>query len=374
MRKECRCCKNLINEKPVLTYHNLPEKVQGFDKIGDPITDKAIDLEIYECPYCGLIQVLQEPVDYYRDVIRAIAVSEDMREFRNTYFKDFVDSFDLADKKIIEIGCGCGEYIDIMKQFAGNVYGIEHKAESVKSATDKGLKVFESFVETSDTVIPEGPYDAFYIMNFLEHIPNLSEFLGGIYNNLTDEGCGLVEVPNGDFVIKSKMFSEFMLEHVTYFTKDTLKRTLENNGFEVLSCESIWHDYILSAKVRKRKSIDLSSFDEHKNKLIGNLRDMVKRAYDNGEKIAVWGAGHQALTLLALADIGQYVSMVIDSAPFKQNCITPVSHIPIYGSEAIRDKGISYIIIMAGSYSDEISKIIKKDFPGVKGIKYEEEN
>ena len=176
------------------------------------------------------------------------------------------------------------------------------------------------------------------------------------------------------FVIKSKMFSEFMLEHVTYFTKDTLKRTLENNGFEVLSCESIWHDYILSAKVRKRKSIDLSSFDEHKNKLIGNLRDMVKRAYDNGEKIAVWGAGHQALTLLALADIGQYVSMVIDSAPFKQNCITPVSHIPIYGSEAIRDKGISYIIIMAGSYSNEISKIIKKDFPGVKGIKYEEEN
>ncbi len=372
MNKECRCCKNIINVKPVLTYHNLPEKVQGFDKIGAPTTDKAIDLEIYECPHCGLIQVIQEPVDYYRDVIRAIAVSDDMREFRNTYFKDFVDSFDLDNKKIIEIGCGCGEYIDIMKQFAKNVYGIEHKTDSVKNATSKGLKVFESFVEDSNAVIPEGPYDAFYIMNFLEHIPNLSEFLGGIYNNLTDDGCGLVEVPNGDFVIKNKMFSEFMLEHVTYFTTETLKRTLENNGFEVLSCESIWHDYILSARVRKRKRIDLSSFDEHKNTLINKLQLMVKRAHDEGKKIAVWGAGHQALTLLALADIGQYVSMVIDSAPFKQNCVTPVSHIPIYGPGAIKTEGIGYVIIMAGSYSDEIKKIIERDYPGVTGIKYEE--
>ena len=209
-------------------------------------------------------------------------------------------------------------------------------------------------------------------MNFLEHIPNLSEFLGGIYNNLTDDGCGLVEVPNGDFVIKNKMFSEFMLEHVTYFTTETLKRTLENNGFEVLSCESIWHDYILSARVRKRKRIDLSSFDEHKNTLINKLQLMVKRAHDEGKKIAVWGAGHQALTLLALADIGQYVSMVIDSAPFKQNCVTPVSHIPIYGPGAIKTEGIGYVIIMAGSYSDEIKKIIERDYPGVTGIKYEE--
>lgn len=370
MTKECRCCRNIIKAKPVLSYHNLPEKVQGFDKIGEPATDKAIDLEIYECPYCGLLQVLQEPVDYYRDVIRAIAVSNDMRDFRNDYFKDFVDCFALKDRRIVEIGCGCGEYMEIMRQFADHVYGIEHKSESVKTAVSKGLNAMELFIENTDTVIPNGPYDAFFIMNFLEHIPNLSEFLKGIYNNLADGGYGLVEVPNGDFVINSKMFSEFMLEHVTYFTSETLRRTLENNGFEVLSCEIVWHDYILSAKVRKRKAVDLASFDEHKNTLINELRNLVKSASENGEKIAVWGAGHQALTLLALAEISEYVSLVIDSAPFKQNCITPVSHIPIYGPEAIRKESVSYIIIMAGSYSDEIGKLIERDYPGVTSIKY----
>lgn len=373
MSKKCRCCKNEINTYPILSYHNLPEKVQGFDKIGHKITDKAIDLDIYQCPYCGLIQVLQTPVDYYRDVIRAVAVSDDMREFRNDYFKEFVNFFNLKEKKILEVGCGCGEYMEIMKQFTNNVYGIEHKHSSVENALSKGLNVFETFIEDSASIIPDRPYEAFYIMNFLEHIPNLSEFLRGIYNNLAEDSCGLVEVPNGNFVIKNKMFSEFMLEHLTYFTSDTLRLTLESNGFEVLSCKSIWHDYILSAKVRKRKMTDVRAFDEHKKSLINKLKEMVISAVDNGENVAVWGAGHQALTLLALAEISDSVSFVIDSAPFKQNCITPVSHIPIYGPEAIKAEGISYVIIMAGSYSDEIKKIIDQKYPGVTGVKYEED-
>ena len=368
---KCRCCNNKFNTKPILKYHNLPEKVQGFNRIGEKPTDRSIDLEIYQCPFCGLIQIQHEPVDYFRDVIRAVAVSNDMREFRNEYFKEFVDYFDLKEKRIVEIGCGCGEYIDIMKQFCDHVYGIEHKSVSVNSANENGNTVFEAFVETSDTVIPGAPYDAFFIMNFLEHIPDLSGFLKGIYNNLSDDGCGLVEVPNGDFVIKHKMFSEFMLEHLSYFTTDTLRRTLEINGFEVLTCDSIWHDYILSAKVRKRKNTDVVAFNEYKDEIIAKLRSDIMQATENEHKVAVWGAGHQALTLLAMAEVSDNVTCVIDSAPFKQNCITPVSHIPIYGPEAIMAQGIDYIIIMAGSYSDEIKKKLEKEYPGVIGIKFE---
>ena len=70
MNKECRCCKNIINVKPVLTYHNLPEKVQGFDKSGAPTTDKAIDLEIYECPHCGAtVEIDPDEVDFDEDAL-----------------------------------------------------------------------------------------------------------------------------------------------------------------------------------------------------------------------------------------------------------------------------------------------------------------
>ena len=371
--KTCRCCGSIIKDEPILVYHNLPEKVQGFARIGEIPNDHAIDLEIYECPFCGLIQVLQEPVDYYRDVIRAIAVSDDMRDFRNEYFRDFTEQFGLKEKRILEVGCGCGEYIDIMKQFCNHVYGIEHKPSSVETAKAHGNEVYEAFIEDSETMVPGAPYDAFFIMNYLEHIPDLSGFLRGIYRNLADDGCGLVEVPNGDFVIRNKMFSEFMLEHLSYFTTETLRTALEINGFEVVSCDSIWHDYILSAKVRKRRHTDVSAFKEHKDAVIERLRKLIRDSAQGGHKTAVWGAGHQALTLLALADVGKEVCCVIDSAPFKQNRITPVSHIPIYAPEAITEMGIQTVIIMAGSYSDEVKKRLEKDYPTVRGIKYEED-
>ena len=44
--------------------------------------------------------------------------------------------------------------------------------------------------------------------------------------------------------------------------------------------------------------------------------------------VAVWGASHQALTLLALARATN-VAYVVDSAPFKQGRLTPATHLRV---------------------------------------------
>ena len=78
---------------------------------------------------------------------------------------------------------------------------------------------------------------------------------------LNEGGIGIVEVPNFDMMLKNNLFTEFINDHLFYFTKDTLASTLERNGFEVLKCENVWHDYIISATVKKRKTLDLSFFE-----------------------------------------------------------------------------------------------------------------
>ena len=64
-------------------------------------------------------------------------------------------------------------------------------------------------IENSDYKIKEGPFDAFFIMSFLEHIPHPNETLSGIYNNLNDDAIGLIEVPNFDMILKNKLQSKF---------------------------------------------------------------------------------------------------------------------------------------------------------------------
>ncbi|MCQ2081362.1 MAG: class I SAM-dependent methyltransferase [Lachnospiraceae bacterium] len=344
---------------------NIPSIVQNFPQKDEILTDKGIDIELYQCDRCGLVQILQEPVYYYKDVIRAVAVSEDMREFRRDYFAEFVDSNNLYKKRIIEVGAGAGEYMQMMLENDVSVVGLEHLKESCKKAEGYGLRIYEGFIEDENYVIPNAPYDGFYIMNFLEHIPNISSFLKGIYNNLEDQGVGLIEVPNGDMILRNGLFSELMLDHLSYFTCNTLRNLLENNGFEVMSCEVIWHDYIISAIVKKRGRVDASLFSNKMNELMDRMDSFVVKNNMDGCKLAIWGAGHQALLLMTQYKYMNCFSYVIDSAPYKQNKYTPVSHKLIISPDEISDKGISAILVIGGSYSDEICRIVNEKYPDV---------
>lgn len=364
MQKKCRCCAKIINGKPILEYENMPGVAQNFPDEDSLEKDKGIPLNVYQCQNCGLIQLTDEPVFYYKDVIRASAVSDEMKEFRSRYFKDFVDKYHLNGKKVIEIGTGKGEFLSLMEQVGVQAFGIEHCKESVEVCSKFGLKVFEGYVGQADYEIPQAPFDGFFIMNFLEHIPEPDVFLQGICNNLAEGAAGLVEVPNTDMILKNFMFSEFMLDHLMYFTKDTLTHLLEQNGFEVLECNSVWHDYCLAAVVRKRTPLDLTEFYKRQNEITGQIHEFIASNAVQGRKTAVWGAGHQALAVMALADLKGKVEFVVDSAVFKQNKYTPGTHIPIVSPEAFSEQSseVGAVLIMAASYSDEVARIVREKY------------
>ena len=356
---KCRVCGHKFFGEPLLRYENMPKAAQFLPDAESLESDKAIDLEVCQCSGCGLVQLNNEPVPYYREVIRASAISEEMRNFRRKQFDSFIQKFSLKRKKIIEIGCGCGEYLSIMQQFVVEAYGLEYSAESVVQCVKNGLKVSEGFIESS-AKLDHAPFEAFFILNFLEHLPDPNSTLRGTYNNLTDDAIGLVEVPNFDMILRNKLFSEFIGDHLFYFTRETLNTTLRLNGFEVIECNEIWHDYIISAIVKKRKRLDISHFYKHQTKLQNEIEEYLRRFKD--KKVAIWGAGHQALAIISLINLADKIKYVVDSAVFKQGKYTPATHIPIVSPDTLDSDPVDAVIVMAASYSDEVAKIIRQKF------------
>lgn len=358
--RRCRVCGYKFFPKPLLGYKNMPKSAQFLPDRKSLKEDKEITLKIFQCSGCGLVQLNNPPVPYYKEVIRAAGLSEEMRNFRKKQFADFVEKFSLKGKKVIEIGCGKGEYLSIIQQSKAKAYGLEYSKESVTHCLKNGLKVSKGFIENSNFKIKNAPFDAFFILSFLEHLPDPNSTLRGIYNNLTDDAVGLVEVPNFDMILRKKLFSEFVADHLFYFTKDTLNTTLEINGFEIINCNEVWHDYIISAVVKKRKILDLSHFSKHQAKIKHEIEEYICHFKD--KKVAIWGAGHQALAIISLMNLGGKIKYVIDSAPFKQDKFTPARHIPIVSPETVKSDPVDAIIVIAGSYSDEVTRIIKKKY------------
>lgn len=362
----CRACSSCLPIKDLISYKNMPKSAQVFPLSVDLAEDKGIDIILKECPYCGLVQAVGAPVPYYKDVIRAIAVSDEMKAFRTRQFSEWIRKYHLNGKRVIEIGCGKGEYLTLLEQAGLEAVGLEHNEESVTEAQKNGHIVYSGFIEDERTRIEGSPYDAFFCFNYLEHLPEPGLFLKGIANNLADDSYGLIEVPNFNMMIERSLYSEFIQDHLSYFTKDSLSNLLSNCGFEILSLGEIWYDYIISATVRKRRPIDIRGMIERRSLLKKSVEDYLTRCRNNGDRIATWGAGHQALANLSLLEMTGYIECVIDSAIFKQNKYTPATHLPIVGPKVLEAGNINVVIIMAGGYSQEIAGIMERKYPLIK--------
>ena len=267
----CSVCNQPLSH--LLTYENMPARAQ---MLHDTPIEDSVTLDLCQCRGCGLVQLINEPVEYWREQIRT----------DNTKMN-----------KRIQI---IGENMD------------------------------------------------FVSCNYLEHQPDPNEYLRQF------EGFGIVEVPNFDMILEKRLFAEIMLDHLLYFTEDTLRFTLQYNGFTVCKITPVWDNYILSAMVVRRNDLQLSPFIEQQ----AILQQAIDEYISQYNRVAIYGASHEALAYIAL--LKPRVDFVVDDAQFKQGKYSPVGGLRIYSPEHL--KNADAVIIMGAGYSDEIAK--KLDFDG----------
>lgn len=352
----CRLCGAEL-DPAILVLEGMPSAAQHLPT-GDQLQDDiAQNLGIQQCTGCGLAQVDCEPVSYYREVIRAIAFSEEMRAFRKTQLVSFAERFGLAGKPVLEIGCGRGEYLELLNEVGMRSHGTEHGKPSADAASLAGLKVQQVFPDRDGLILEGAPFSAIFCFNFMEHWPDPRAVLRSVLPNLDGSAVGLIEVPNFDMLIEKQMATEFVADHLSYFTSATLRTALELSGFEVLEIQEVWYRYILSAIVRKRTPIAAEPFKKALEAQRGRVDSFIDQAGNNG--VAIWGAGHQALATMALLRLDKRIRYVVDSAPFKQGRFTPATHIPIVSPEMLDQAPVDSILIMAAGFSDEVARIVK---------------
>lgn len=402
MNMTCIACGHALS--PLMTLDDMPASAQNIPAASELAEDHPLSLTLCQCPSCGLVQFDTEPVDYYRDVIRAGGGTRTMTRLRHEEYARLLTAMQehhIHGRRIVEVGCGRGEFLRMWQNLAENpegaaalardqardplsgqpnaaplhLVGIEHKpalVEEANAAADKKYRVYEGFA-TGDVRYPEGPFDAFVQFNFLEHQPDPCDMLRNIGRNLKPQALGLITVPSFEYILRYNGYYELLRDHIANYTEFTLQKLLQDCGFELLSMDIVNRDTI-EAIVRKAdpdelselhysgRLIDVSALRDSYDRLSASVNAHIDHLSESHRTMAIWGASHQGFTLAATTKLGGRVEYIIDSAPFKQGRFSPASHIPIVAPDYAVAHPVDEILIVAPGYTDEIAGIIRERF------------
>ena len=361
---KCRLCGKVSPMNGIITLENFPKAAQFLPSAQEFDEDISINLEVKECMFCGLVQLSNQPVSYFKDVITASTLTQSSRETLINEFKDILNLFPIQISKALDIGAGKGDFLNILKDLGFDSLGLEHNDQNVQSAMNQGLAIKKGYlldgIELTDT------FDFITCNNFLEHQPDVGLFLNKVRSLLHENGFLYISVPNLERIIKEACFYEFVTDHLIYFSKETLIRALELSGFTVHKIYFKNNDNDIAVLARKRMPLNVSQESKKMMSIVNSLKNLAKEFEAEGKRVSVWGAGHRALALMALADLTT-IDYVIDSAPFKQGKHTPLLRKKIMSPDKFfSSKDCDTLIIMLpGILSKQVEEYLRKiDFNG----------
>lgn len=202
------------------------------------------------CRRCGLVYANPRPARerlarFYREQIYTQYIDGNGR-FRERLLgasrRQAQDTFDffvgpagqrLAGARILEVGCGLGDFLVLARQAGARVLGLELEGPYADFAeTTHELSIVRGRVEDLDT---DARFDVIALFHVVEHLEDPVSVLAALHPRLARGGRLFIEVP--DFAGPWRIpFTDFLrLEHLYNFSPETLRHVLARAGFRVTS-------------------------------------------------------------------------------------------------------------------------------------------
>ena len=235
------------------------------------IKDHFLTQEIFEIKETAIpgvfkTQNIPDNISVYYDSKDYISHHQDSGSIKEKLYK-FLQNFNLKykrnilldfvgkEKKILDFGCGAGEFIKYVENDFDTV-GFEPSESARKYAIEK---VKKSKILNSIDSIQNETLDAITLWHVFEHIENQDEKLQEFHSKLKNNGILIIAVPNPTSYDALK-YKEFWAaydvpRHIFHFSKSGMEKLMNNENWKIKKIKPLLLDsfYIsmLSEKYQK---------------------------------------------------------------------------------------------------------------------------
>jgi len=354
------------------------------------------DIRLGFCRECGLVVNLAfDPslVAYSTGYDNDQTHSPTFRAYLERTARMLVSSCGLAGKRIIEVGCGKGEFLTLLCRYGPN-RGIgfdpacRPRGREDQEAGAAGGPVFvQDFYSEKYARLTA---DLFCCRHVLEHVGDPRSILGPMGRAMARRAGSLAffEVPDFAWSVRNAAFWDVYYEHSLYFTASSLTRLMEACGFVVeevapaFGGQYLWLLAGLESEVgapRRRLrfggtgpgpgagrdivSDEIRNFADRYRVGGEKVRNLVLDHLRSGGKCVLWGAGAKGVTLLnALAFTPNEIEFVVDVNPAKHGHYVPGTGQEIIPPERLTSMSPSrplLVLVTNPNYVDEIRAALR---------------
>ncbi|WP_299318270.1 class I SAM-dependent methyltransferase [uncultured Maribacter sp.] len=192
-----------------------------------------------------------------------------------------INEYTIQEKKLLDIGCGTGEFLISAKNENWETVGVELNDSARKKAIDKKLEIFKSLDHLNDQ-----KFDVITLWHVLEHLPNLDKQINKIASLLNKNGTLIIAVPNYKSY-DAQYYKEYWAaydtpRHLWHFSQNAIKSIFKNKKIEIVKTLPMYFDsYYVSLLSEKYKSGSSNYLKAFYRGFISNIKAKTSTEYSS---------------------------------------------------------------------------------------------
>jgi 2-polyprenyl-3-methyl-5-hydroxy-6-metoxy-1,4-benzoquinol methylase len=161
-----------------------------------------------------------------------------------------------AKLKILDIGCGSGEFLAGIDSDRFEKYGLEINLEGVDKCREKNIEVINRDIKNSG--FNTGSFDVITMWHVLEHLDKPVDLLLEVRRILKSNGVLVISTPNTDSLGfrygRDNWFHLDSPRHLILYNFKSLEYLLRRTGFKIIEKRNTFYDFPLDLFWSLRKS------------------------------------------------------------------------------------------------------------------------
>jgi SAM-dependent methyltransferase len=343
------------------------------DSRQEAMDQSKADLELNVCEECGFMfnrAFDESKMSYGREYEGSQGSSGTFNAFARSLASRWIERYGLLNKTILEVGCGGGEFLELICELGDN-HGIGIDPAIAPRSTGRVRYIADHFGPQHADL----PFDFVCCRHTLEHIPQTQDFITTIRQTLKNRQLVTAwELPDTWRIMTEGAFWDVYYEHCSYFTAGSLARLFRGCGFEISHLERDYADqYLVLGAYPGNGAGKVFPIEESPAQIVTsamNFGRMVeekcriwRQRFDqwHGRRIILWGSGSKGvgfLTTLGLDD--EQLRYVVDINPKKQGKFMASTGQRIVAPAEMADYQPEVVIVMNPIYEQEIRADLKQ--------------